>query len=79
MVDSLLLERNSWLALKITDFSSGLLICYKKDLIHSCQQSGKETQRTSKFVISTLGKHGRFTMDRNVGSKFGGTTFERRA
>lgn len=73
MVDSLLPERNSWLALKITAFSSGLLTYYKKSLTHSCKHSGKETQRTTNFVISTIGKHGRSITDRNVESEFGGT------
>lgn len=79
MVDSLLPERNSCLALKITDFSSRLLIYYKKDLTHSCKHSGKETQRTANSVISTIGKHGRSTIDRNIESEFGGTILEGRA
>lgn len=57
MVDSLLPKRNSWLALKITAFSSKLLIYYKRDVTHSYKRSGKETQRTTTFVISTIGKH----------------------
>ena len=57
VADSLLPKRNSWLALKITAFSSKLLIYYKRYVTHSCKHSGKETQRTTNFVISAIGKH----------------------
>ena len=42
--DSLLPERNSWLALKIIAFSPGRLTYYKKVLTHPCKYSGEETQ-----------------------------------
>lgn len=66
VADSLLPERNSWPALKITAFFSRLPIYYQNIWLIPSNVQERETQRTVNFTISTIWKHGRYASDRNI-------------